>query len=133
MWPSARVQADVSREFAWDLEGNVAVASLQPPGRGQCRPLRRAHFDVSIASLKFELIKAPLRCNVSIASRCMQFAVDAFQIFGAVAAVQIHFALQSGDINLAIARAQVDPALARHLDNNVDAVIAPAHVEVTCG
>ncbi len=46
----------------------------------------------------------------------------AFEIFGAVAAVQIHITLETGEIDLSVAGAQVDAAFARHLDNDVDPV-----------
>src|SRR6266496_6105085 len=56
----AGVQADIGGQFAGDFERNVAVASLKPPGCGQRRPRRRAHFYVTIARLQFEFIEAAI-------------------------------------------------------------------------
>src|ERR1700686_401986 len=126
----AGVQAYVGREFAWNFERNVAVASLQSPTCGQGGPGCRAHFDVSVARLELEFIEASVGADVAVAGRGVQFAVDPFQVLGAVAAVQIHLAFQSGDVDFAVAGPQVDAALTRHLNNDVDLMLAPFHVEV---
>jgi len=60
----------------------------------------------------------------------MQLAVDAFEIFRTIAGVQIHLAFESGEIDLAVTRAQVYFPLVRHLDDDVDAMIAPSDGEV---
>src|ERR1035441_2630114 len=126
----ASVEAHVGREVVGDLEGDVAVAGFKAPARGKRRALGRAHFDVSIAGLEFEFVKAAVGGDVSVAGRRVQFAVDALQVLGAVAAVQIHFALESGEINLAIACVKVHAAFARHLDNDVNLVVAQFDIEV---
>ena len=99
------------------------VSSRQPAASED--PPRRAHVHVPIAGLELEFVKAAMSGDVSVAGRGVQFAVDSFQVFGAVAGVQIHLALQSGDVDLAVAGPQVDAALARHLDNDVDADAGP--------
>src|SRR5579864_9780342 len=66
-----------------------------------------------------------MRRDVSVAGRRMQFAVDRFQVLGAVAAVQVDVSLQSSHVDLAVTSPQVDPALARHLDNDVHSALAP--------
>src|ERR1700730_4047337 len=56
----AGVQAYIGRQFAGNFERNIAVASLQSPACGQCRPGCRADFYVSVTRLQLEFIEAPL-------------------------------------------------------------------------
>src|ERR1700681_3457974 len=81
----AGMQVYISRQFAWDFEGTVTVAGLQSPACGQGRSARRAHLHVPIARFEFELIKAAMSGDVSVAGRGVQLAVDRFQVLGAVA------------------------------------------------
>src|SRR5579864_570875 len=44
--------------------------------------------------------------------------------------MQVHLAFKSGKLNFAVAGAQVDFALARHLDDDMHAMIAPAELQI---
>src|SRR5580698_1269743 len=78
---------------------------------------------MSVSRLELELIEAAARVDVSIAGRGPQLAIDAVESLTAVSAVQIEFAFQSSDINLAVSGVQVQLALTRHLDDDVDPVV----------
>src|ERR1700676_908922 len=60
---------------------------------------------------------------MAIAGRPAQFAIYTVNVLRAISTVQLHLAFEMGEFNLAVAGVQVEPALARHLDVDVDAMI----------
>src|ERR1700722_1778164 len=85
---------------------------------------------MSVPGLKIELIETSACPNVSVARRSPQPAVNVFQRFRTVAAVQVHLSLEAVHLDLPVARAQVDFTFARDLDNNVHAMLAPFDGEI---
>src|SRR5260370_40375311 len=66
------MQAYVGRKLTWNFQRNVAVAGLQPPARSQCRPLRGADFDMTVAGLELKFGKTSPGGDVSISRRSVQ-------------------------------------------------------------
>src|SRR5579864_2623378 len=85
---------------------------------------------MTVAGLEREFVETAAGLYVPIASRRVQFTIDAIEVDGTVSRVQVHLALESANLDLAIAGAEVHFALARHLDDDFNFVRSPVDVEV---
>src|ERR1700721_3000632 len=84
---------------------------------------------MSIAGLQVQLIEAAIRANVPVSGGRTQFAVDRIEGFGSVSAMQVHLAFEAANFDFSIFSSQVDLALARHMNVDVDATLAPVDGE----
>src|ERR1051326_7501453 len=129
----AGVKVDVCGKIAGYLERDAAIAGFEPPVRGQRRARSGANVDMTVTCLEFEFIETSVGPDVTVAGGGVQLAIHVVEAFGAIAAVQIHLALESGEFDPAVSGAQVDVALARHLDDDIDAMISPLESDVVVG